>query len=666
MPKPHAPRPPRRSFAASATPLLLAPIASLGVACGGAPPPAPAAPAPVAVATPAPAPAADVSAVPEPKSLLVFARVAKPQHVLDVISAWTGVAGLGPDAVAELVSGEAAGAVVDLAQPIDVAIAADSGVAGPRVSYALSIAAKPDARAVLSEHFELVERNGVTRLHPKEDAGDDDDDDRKCALFSSAGASKLRLVCAGSDGALTALGPYLARTAPRASFPADVHIDARLDSVRPAIAQSRALLPTLAASALGSHRPNSPAVGEMINAVVGDVVDLALDLDKISFDAQMGEPGASATLTTSFRDAKSLLAKVATSHPERGGAPPPSFWHLPVDADAAFFRREIDASLLARPRDLAVKAVGDALDKSPLPPADRKSITDALSHVADLFGAGTVHARGIDGADVQKKLAAVKQAKDAAARDDAEQAAADALAGWTLVGIDQPIAKVGADAKELVAAVSRPATAKWIGAEMKDIGTISLRSVPVAAKLKLPKDSLELELTSRRMTESTPAPPPEPKRGAKPAPPPKPAAPKLGKPTTVRVLIVPDAGRTWLAFGADDALLASKVRTSLTGEAEAGTLAKREGLDELRTGAIASGGFLTVRGIVTGAVPRWVRDRPGSFSNPLGALSAEGAGAPIPVTIAHRPGDGTPGAVSLAAKLPRAAIQEIMTAALHR
>ena len=648
---------------------LLASVASLGVACGGSPPPAPESPAKVAEAPPPKAPPPpDTSAVPEPKSLLLFARVTKPQHVLDVITAWTGAPGLGADAVAQLVTGEEAGSVVDLTQPIDLAVAADFAGAGPRVSFAMSIAAKPNARAALSERFDLVDRHGVTRLRPKHGAGDDDgdDDDRRCALFPSAGPSSSRLVCGGSDGALTGLGPYLTRTTPRAKYPSDVHLEARLDGVRPAIQQGRALLPTLAASALGSHRPSTPASTELVNAVVGDVVDLALDLDKITFDGQMSEQEASASLTTSFRDAKSLLAKMATSHPERAGAPPPAFFRLPVDADAAFFRPAIDAPLLERPRDVVNKAVSELLDKGGVSPADRKAVTDAFSHVVDVFGAPSVYARGLDGADVQKKIAAVKQAKEGAAREDAERAATDALHGWSLMGIEAPIAKVGATAKELVAAVNKPSVSKWSAAESKDAAAVTLRTVPVPAKLGLPKDSVDVEITSRRAVDAAPvAAPPAPRKGGKPAPPPKPAAPKLGKPTKTHLLLVPDAGRTWLVIGADEALLASKVKASMTGAPEAGTLAKRDGLDDVRSSKASSGGFVTVRGVVVGHATRWLQDSRG-FHDPFGAVSPTGPSTPIPVTLTVNAGDGSPGSVTTATKVPRAAIQEILAASLGR
>src|SRR5947209_6927369 len=91
--------------------------------CGGSPP-APQAPALARSSTAAPpSPPPDLSPVPEPKTLVASARLAKPSASLAVVHAWTKLPTPGAEQVTELVANKGLGPVVDLDRPIDVAIA---------------------------------------------------------------------------------------------------------------------------------------------------------------------------------------------------------------------------------------------------------------------------------------------------------------------------------------------------------------------------------------------------------------------------------------------------------------------------------------------------------------------------------------------------------------
>ncbi|MGH7329918.1 MAG: hypothetical protein ACREJX_16340, partial [Polyangiaceae bacterium] len=90
-------------------------------------------------------------------------------------------------------------------------------------------------------------------------------------------------------------------------------------------------------------------------------------------------------------------------------------------------------------------------------------------------------------------------------------------------------------------------------------------------------------------------------KNGKPAKPAKPAAPKvkLEKPYVLHWYFVPDAGRTWVGYGADENVVASHIKVALSTITDPGILSSRAGLDDLKTMKIGSGGFLTLRGALS-------------------------------------------------------------------
>jgi hypothetical protein len=681
---------------------------AVSTACGGSPPPeAP----PPAVPTSKPAVAAmpaDTSEVPEPKTLLLFTRINKPSDALKMVGAWTSLPMPASDDAAELITGKPVGRAIDLDKPIDFALASDPRGRGVKPLYAISVAVKSadEAQSVLSEHFKVsAGGSGIIKLEEKKTRGgpserepaDDDDDgsgpERRCQLTPSAGDAKMRLICAGTDAALRELAPYLARTAPRRAYPADIHAEGRIDPLKPMVSSGKQMVPMMVRSLLGGGAgKNSSAIADVVNAVVGDGIDFALDLDRLSFDAKLEDKGASAVFTTSFKDTSSLTSRIVTSHPERADVPPAAFWHLPADSDATFFHRGVDASEINHPRDLLLEALGHKFEIDGMPTADRKVVTDALTHYLAIVTSPAVYAKGVDVAGVQKALAAVKSKKelsdgplrkDAATKDakpaqtDAEVKAIEQLAGWALVGVEEPATKVQAVAKEWAATFARPGVAKWLkeGSALDGLPPPTLKLQPVAAKLGLPKDTVQLELTvvhslGDAPSSAPPAPPVAPKAGAVPSKPTAAAAPKkiLARPTKLHMYFVPDGTRTWIAFGLDEALVASKVLAALGTSPEAGTLAKREGLDELRTAKVNSGGFIDVRGFAAGTAFEYVLDNPPStFRDPFRGIagSPQQGQTPIPFTFLSQSGTGPGRAMVVTAKVPRTAIQDIVLLAFR-
>ncbi|MEO6421028.1 MAG: hypothetical protein ABIP39_16570 [Polyangiaceae bacterium] len=645
-----------------------------GLACGGAPPPEPTVlPAVAAKPVTIAAAPADVSAVPEPKTMLMFANIAKPAQALRVVGGWTNMPMPAADEASELLTGATIGRAIDLEKPVSVAVASDPSGRSVKPIYAISVAvvSLEEAKKALSERFKMTASSGgIIKLdelkHDKRDRGDEDDDDdgdnRKCELIPAYGAAATRLICGGTDSALLLLGPYLARTATRATFPSDLHVDLRLEPVKPMVTQGRAMLPMLVRSILGSQAGSSPMT-DILNAVVGDAIDLALDLDKVSFDATLSDPSATGIISASFSGSQSTMARIATSHPERADAPPATFWHLPSDADAAFFSRGMDAKEMEHPRDLIIEAIGRGLDKEGVAAADKRAVGDALKDWLALTSAPAVYAKGVDWAAVQKSTADAKSAKTAG-KEDAERAALEQYAGWSIVGIDEPMAKVGSVAKEWVTAWNRPGMAKFVKEKTKEGSPATFKIQPLSKGITLPKDTLHLVLTVTHEIGVDPSEPPVIAKKGAPAP-----KPKLAKPMKLHVLVVPDAGRTWIAMGADEALAASKVKLALSTTTDATTLARRDGLDDLRSAKVNSGGFVSVRGIIASSALGYAFEKQnGSFRDPFRSLvaSPQQGTTPVPFSfVAQSPSPGGAGSVLVSAKIPRAAIQDIVHLAMH-
>src|SRR5262249_6313134 len=232
--------------------LILALVVSFCAACGGSPPPPPqkpaAPPAPKVSAPPPP----DTSAVPRPDGLVVFARLSKPEATLKVVGGWTGIPMPGSEVVSELLTGATVGKVIDLGQPIDVAVGMAGDTMAPRPLIAVSAAGRSleGAEGAVSASHQGTPganrpppnqgtRGGKGRLRIEGPGGEDGE--RPCALVPAA--TGTRIVCGDGPAALEALEPWLARSAPRDSFSQDLHVDVRLAPVRPTVQSLRSMLP---------------------------------------------------------------------------------------------------------------------------------------------------------------------------------------------------------------------------------------------------------------------------------------------------------------------------------------------------------------------------------------------------------------------------------------
>jgi len=640
---------------------------ALALACGGAQPPPPPVTAQVVTAPPPPPPAPELTAVDEPAQMVFFGRVARPADVLKIAGGWTRLPMPGSDVAAEMLTGERTGKIVDLEQPVDVVVAIDAArqSLSPAWAVGAAVLSLDDAKAALSKHHKLVPGENGALVVESLGGGDSDADEdhpRVCELAPSVGASTTRLVCGSSESAVRQLAPFLTRTAPRTPVPSDVHIEVRLEPLKSFVALGRTMMPGLLSEAMGMRHGADPAARDLVEALTGEVADLATDLSRITVDAKLEDALGRVDSRVTFKTASSVTARLATEHPDRVDLPPASFWHLPVDSDAAYFNRGIDTKELDHPRELLLKLLNHALEKEGLGDADRKALADGLTHLVST-SAPTVFAKGVDIAAVRQALDALQAAKDDPAQHEAAtRAAIDATVGWLLVGYDESPARLEGALKELASAWNRPALAKLMKVAASGGTPPSLKIVPSAPSLKLPKGTTHLELTVFPPHEPPhPAPP-----GAAHGPKAKPEPP--AKPFKLHAFAVPDAERVWLVVGLDEAAIAAKVRASLASAPADGTLTARAGLESMKDARASSGGFTTIRATLT--------THPDAFPSTQGAkarrvyatiaqLPDQGA-TPIPFLTTAAPGsaDSPAGSLSSTVRVPKPAIEGIVKVAI--
>jgi hypothetical protein len=610
---------------------------------------------------------------------------------VSVVGGWTNLPMPGADDVADLVTDLDVGALIDLDAPIDVAVAVEGHGQHIKPVYAIALGVRAGAAPGSLPHVKSSSiGGGIFKLQPrslpKPDNGDPSDDDdgddsKSCQVIPAFGSSATRLVCGSSDAAVTELGPYLARTATRATFNSDLHVEARLDPLRSTIEQARMAIPMLLNSFM--NQPSLAGTHDLINAALGDLVDASLDLDRVKIDAMLSDPAASAKLTVSFRDTHSLIAHLAVAHPERADTPPATFWHLPADSKHAFFGRGIDSKDLDHPRELLVDAISKSLDTQGMPAADRAAIADDVQQSFALLSSPFVSASGFDQpaapADIVKKDDKKKDDKKKGDKPDREERReAASRASWALWGFEMPIAKVATVGKSIATTLHRPGVAKLVKNAMPDgVPAPALAVSTVNAKLGLPKDSVHLTLTIVEASED---------QGTvgelggplgvvgggkgKPAKAPAKAKVKLEKPYVLHFYFAPDAGRTWIGFGADENVVASHMKLAMSTSADPATLQTRAGLDDLKNAKVGSGGFITLRGaLAPSPLEPVLKTHDRDMARILGRLAGapQKGDTPIPIlTRAIAPAGQGAGSLEITVKVPKDSVRDMVAAALGR
>ncbi len=665
---------------------------ALAVGCGSPPAVSPT-PVPSASASSMPIAApgliplgTDTSAAPEPESLVVVARVASVGKALRTLHGWSQLPMPKEDSVTELLMSEAVGPLVDLDKSIDVAVS----VVGkgddmkPLVAFSAALTDLGKAEEALQGHFKLTPDAGGT-LHvdglgrdSKDGDADDDDDDKKpkgdkpkddenaqhrhCELAPAAGDAPARLVCGISLASIHTLGPWLTRTLPRTAPTSDLAIDVRMAALKSTLNEKKSII---RAGLEGAMPIRGAGLSGLVTASVADLVDLAIDLDTAHLGITLGDDSATATLGVKVGGTTSTLAHVLTAHPERTDVAPAAFWQLPGDADAALFTRGIDPNDIDGPRDAIVDAMVKALSLSSASPADTKAVGDALRKF--ITGNPTVYAGGLDLNSVRRALADQRKvdrggyyAAVTPERLDARRAAAEALIGWRVLGVDADAKGFTGAARDLVAAWGRPAITKALRTAHKDGPLPSLKIAAAPKGASLPAGTMHLEIETYPFVASAHASDDDAKK-AKPAPP--------AKPLVLHVLIVPEGGRTWITIAATEQLAVDKASSVLAAAPADKKLAKRAGLEGLRTAKIGGGGFATQIGWRDS---KFASDALGSrfygaadYYDGMASEPHQGA-TPLLYTTTAEAGTGGGAGETTTLLLPKAAIEDFVASFIQR
>jgi hypothetical protein len=656
-------------------------------ACGGPPPAPPAAPAAHREPPPLVEAPPDLSPVAEPAGLVLVGRVSKADAILKTLGSWTRLPLPGGADLVRSITDDSVADAVDLSQPIDGAIMLGGSTRDPKLLIALSVPVRSfdEAKTKLSNGHRLTKgRNGqlniegIGRSGVKKGRGlakgEEADDDGETCVLAPAPSAGARLVC-GERDAIDALAPYLTRTVTLQKWTSDVHIEVSPAAVREPLAHVRTMLPVLARNLLGT---SSPALAQIVDAGVNELVDFVGDTGRMYLDAQLGDDGMQTTVKIDYQKSNSLLAKLATSNPQKADVAPAAFWHLPADTDVAMYSKGSDPKLFDHPRELLGNVALEATQGAGMPEAERKAVRDLIvDRMMGLLTGPLVYGKGYDAAAVDKAFAARNSFKgpDLGAKDETERVLSEQALGWHLLQVTDPITKVGPMLKDWAQLWNRPAFAKWAKLQSSSKMLAQMRIVPAPAGVPLPKDAVHLEIVLPRpdieestITETKPS-LPRASGGKGQAPPPPPAPLAKGKkfprkPIVIHVLAVPDQGATWIGFGLDGKLLAQKAASALSTAPDAATLAKAPGAEALRD-VKANGAWLaSVRGFLVFTALEHGSRAPYSL---LGSLPAKGTTPIVFSFLSQGPSQTAAGGSAVATmKLPRGAIEDIVKLVMAR
>ena len=567
-----------RTLSSCSLSLVVASSSLLGCGASALPPATP-----VVAPAPPPPPPADVTAVAAPENLIVFGRISKLSASTKVAMDWARLPDVGTGEIVQgLIDGFTESKtkthladIVDASLPIDYAATLEPRLgAEPMYAMALAVKSLDAAKTTLAASFDLnAGDNGVIRLEAHRAASAEmskaDDEagaPKPCELAPSAGASAYRLVCGSSHEALTALGPYLARTTARQAIGPDAHLEVYAQPMKGLKTIARMGVPGIVSSVLGLSSGTDPAATDLVTGVLGDLLDYTDDLDTMNLDATFDPAHGAISFRTTYKAATSLLTRVSTAHPERVDAPPAAFGRLPPSVDLASFGSGIDDADLQHPRELLVAAAREQLKKTKLPPGDQAALVAVLTE--GVRGARGVGAHGTEGA-----------------------------ASYWLFESDDATGRVAKTLRDAVAAFSRAAVATWIRDALPE--SASLPTWKIAAPLAgSPKGSLHVELTLPPVTpKSKPA-----MSGKHPAPSTLAAPSTVAKaaavtpPEVVHIVVAQEGARSWIVVSTSEAVIRTELAAVLAGPPASALLAP--GLVALKDTRTTAGGFFTIRAMV--------------------------------------------------------------------
>jgi len=584
------------------------------------------------VAKPAPI---DTSAVPEPAGLLARGHMGKPEETAKHAAQ---LSGMPVPTAAEMVgfaTGDELGKAVDMDKPVDFAVALVGGGRLPRPSFAVSIPLRSldDAREKLGKYKLIPGDNGTARVEgllPPEDSGDSP---KTCLLTPGAGSAPARLVC-GEVAGVEALAPYLARTYAREAATNDLHVEVLTGKGRDALDAMRRMLPRMATAGMSSSLRRKPAVNELVETMVGDATDFAVDSEKIVIDLETKGEGAQAKVRVFFKTTNATSSKIALGQ-GYPASPPASLARLPGDVLGGAWSTGNPVALTAHFNEVAKRAFTEVLaeesqltdkEKADLP----KNVFDKLSPALD--GLWT-YGFGLDAESVAKTEQEARKADDKTRRQKEMDMEAARL-GYHLFHTTSPGQQVLEGAKGL-AQVMEASIARAQAKQKDSSWKTSFKSA--GASKGMPAGSLHYVMTREYV----------PAKGDK--------EPK--RKVQCHLLAAKDGPGAAIGIGCDEKVLASRLASSLTGAARPPAPALAA---EVLQAHGHRGAFLTPRVIEWGiAMERGRRSSIGVGSPdakvPMRAVLSNEAPSP----------EAAAGSALLTIDAPKAAIGAIVAAALR-
>jgi hypothetical protein len=556
--------------------------------------------APLASAS-APAAAVEPEVVQEPEAVVLVGRVAS-ITIAQLVSSQSTFAPLrDPVQLLAPFLPPSLDALVHPAAPLELAVAMPSLFAlarhGPHWAVSIPLTSYDAAAAALTAEGPDYELRVVRRGGMVEATSYDATRGEHCWLMPSWGSSPARLVVGAREESLHVLGAYLARGLPlRELGPEPVVVEF---FPRKFLEHGGAALRTLAPSVLSGFR-GARGAESLLAAMSGASADLLQDLGQVRLTARPDGGGMVMSASAELTGRSSWLARSVVSAGSRGDSARAMFSRLPADTELAGF------------------------SQGPEPARVEEARAVLASWLSERFGAGTQAATLQLVARTFVPRAPCVYGQGDASGVDAPRfeysgyglwASTLSTFGWHIIGFDEPAAQLqpalDAGMNAYNSGDLRSLAYRELLTLCPGLGKIVKRPPPAG----LPKASALYELKmptaffkacmGRHQTMLDPAPD-----------------------ESLVVVMVPDGSRTWIGFGPQGSPSRRRVVTAADGTTrvefgppESRMVAKMAdllraggsrldtlpGLDPLRTGSPAAGGFLTIAGL--GGLVRFVTMR---------------------------------------------------------
>jgi len=500
--------------------------------------------------------------------------------VLDTANRWLGVGPLAAAAaagIAESVFGiPGFYDVLDIQAPVGLVVALEGGSTRgrikPIVGFTIGLRSTQDARELLGRGRSVTELpRGAYRVE-LEIA----DEDFVCEISEP---SLNRLACGAGERDVRALGPYLTRGFPVADLPdRELYGEVRLARIREAFGTGLEAKIEFLSSMIGhqygsADRAMQGAILDGLRDASAETIRLANDVDVLRFEGQTDTRAKAVTikLGLSFHSQASWVTQRFFDNSRQVGAPPPIFWSAPADSASAFFYRESKEQNFELIRRHITNLLSAALGSSNVPTADQKGVVDLVSR--SLGDQPTmVYATGV----------VLPKVGPGASETDRKYDEISSNIGWSVVGVEEPSKRIDTWLTDAARLYSRPGVQRGIrelaDTESARLPRITYGPLNVAGLPGLKAMQISMPAALLRQPKSAP-------------------------PLVGYLLLWSDGNRTWLASGIDRAVLETQLKAIKAGGAS--TIASKAGLEELRSGQMVGGGYLSMASVVTSQGASW-------------------------------------------------------------